>query len=160
MMQRWIHSKEDRMAKFAHVVTKWIGTGTGDDPQKPEVGELVGYCEDVTGQFVLLKENSPDPNLVVMKVGEIRSPKHDGMINALKLDSRFLVLEEWEVDAEGVPKPKVPHATDPQVKTYLVAEGVKSQIADSVKGDKRTAKMRNLAKTFEKKNATIEPIPL
>lgn len=148
------------MAKYAYVITKWIGTGTGDDPQRPEVVGEVGYCEDVTGQFVKLADGSPDPNLLVVKVGQIRSPKHDGMIDKLKADSRFLVLEEWEVDEGGIPKPVVPYAKDAEVKTFLVANKVKALDADTIKGEERTAKMRGLAKGFEKKKATPIPIPL
>lgn len=136
--------------RFAYVVTKWIGTGTNEDPQRPEVASEVGYCEDVTGQFVKLADKSPDPNLVVVKVGELRSPKHDGMIDALKTDSRFLVLEEWEVDAEGVVKPTVPHAKDNNVRKFLRDRKVKMKDSAEIKGEKRTAKMRNLAKGFER----------
>ena len=137
--------------KFAYVVTKWIGTGTNDDPQRPEVASEVGYCEDVTGQFVKLSDKAPDPNLVVVRVGELRSPKHDGMVDKLKTDGRFLVLEEWEVDDDGVVTHNVPHAKDKDVKKFLKDRGVKDKKADLVKGNLRTAQMRIIAKTFEKK---------
>ena len=136
------------MAKFAYVVTKWIGTGTEDDFQRPEVASEVGYCEDVTGQFVKLADKSPDPNLVVVKVGELRSPKHDGMIDAVKADDRFLVLEEWEVDAEGVAGPYNKHAALGQLRAWLAQEGVDPQIANAIVAEKRTAQLIAMCRQF------------
>lgn len=140
------------MARYAYVITKWIGNGK-EDPYTPEVASEVGYCQDMTNQYIHFNTGLPDPNLLVCKVGETLSPKHDGMIDALKRNNRFLVLEEWEVDIGGLPKPVVPHANDSDVKQFLKAKGVKESFADKVNGEKRTTKMRNLAKTFERKKA-------
>lgn len=129
------------MAKFAYVVTKWIGTGTAEDPQRPDIPEGYTRCEDVTGQFVKLSEGSPDPNVVVVKVEESRD-KHKGFLNSLKTDSRVCVLEEWEDDAEAVEV-----ATDAKLQSYLVAEGV----TDTVGGTRRTEALIRLAKGFDRR---------
>ena len=143
--------------KGAHVVSEWIGTGTDDDPQRPLVADIYPcYCEDVTGQFVKLADKSPDPNLAVFKVVENRSPKHDGRVDAIKADSRFCVLEEWD----GILEKLLPVQTvsDESVEHFLSDRGVVKAVTDLVKGEHRVNRARKLFKDFGKRR--VEPVPL
>lgn len=133
------------MLKTAYVICGWIGAGTSDDMYRPRVADEVGYCGDVTGQ-ALPAGNLPSPNLVVVRVGELRSPKHDGMIDALKADDRFLVLEEWEGDAG----PHNEHATLGQLRAWLAINEVDPGIANAIVSEKRTEQVRAICKGFER----------
>ena len=137
--------------KGCYVISKWVGTGKDDDPQRPLVAdEYPCSCEDVTGQYVRLDKGSPGPNLAVFKVVELRSPKHDGKVDAIKKDSRFLVLEEWEVPVDGELQVAIKAVPDEDVKTYLVDKLVATAVADLVVGEYRVDRARKLFKDFER----------
>lgn len=132
------------MAKYAYAITKWIGNGK-DDPYTPEVASEVGYCQDVTNQYIHFNTGLPSPNLVVCKVGEMRA-KYEGAIERLGADDRFLVLEEWE--AEG---PYNEHATLGQLRAWMAINGVDPRIANAIMKEKRTEQVRNICKGFERR---------
>ena len=142
--------------KGCYVISKWVGTGKDDDPQRPLVAdEYPCSCEDVTGQYVRLDKGSPGPNLAVFKVQELRE-KHDGKVDAIKNDSRFLVREEWEVPENGEPLVAIKAVPDEDVKTYLVDKLVATAVADLVVGEYRVDRARKLFKDFER--APIVPV--
>lgn len=125
---------------------------------RTEGGEVRGvpYTEVSHGQYVNLP-HSPDPNLVVIKVMETGSRKdlhkHEGLIEDIKKDSRFLVLEEWEDDT---PSERV--STVAEVSDYLKAAGVSAvladEIANKIEADVSVGeKLAEYAKTFEKRAA-------
>jgi len=145
--------------KGCYVISEWIGKGTDDDPQRPLVAdEYPCSCEDVTGQYVRLDKGSPGPNLSVFKVVELRSPKHDGRVEAIKKDNRFLVLEEWEILGDDVLPVTVQTISDKDVKAYLVNKQVAIAVADLVKGEHRVNQARKLFRDFEKPQLKAEPI--
>ena len=138
--------------KGCYVISEWIDKGTPEAPdQIPLVAdEYPCYCEDVTSQFVLLREGGPNPNLAVFKVVEIRTPKHDGRIEAIKKDARFCVLEEWEIPINDALPVPVQTVSDKNVKAWLRAREVKAVVANLVKGEHRVNLARKLFKDFER----------
>ena len=142
--------------KGVYLVDAWIE----QNGQRPLVAdEYPCSCEDVTGQYVRLDKGSPNPNMAVFKVVELRSPKHDGRIEAIKKDARFCVLEEWDVPAEGKPSFAVHTVSDMDVKEYLVDKGVEQSVRNKVQGEHRTGVAVELFKDFEKPKP-MQAIPI
>ena len=141
--------------KGCYVISEWVGTGTDEDPQRPLVADVYPCsCTDVTGQYVRLDKGSPSPNIAVFKVVELRSPKHDGRIEAIKADPRFCVLEEWD----GLLEKLIPVQTvsDKDVENFLSDRGVTKAVTDLVKGDRRVSRAKKLFKDFEKPHLVVE----
>ena len=137
--------------KGCYVISKWIGTGTAEDPQRPLVAdEYPCSCVDVTGQYVRLDKGSPDPNLAVFRVVELQE-KHKNRVQDIKKDSRFLVLEEWDVLENGGIYIPVQAVSDKDVKTYLENKKAPAYVASSVKGMHRARMARELFKDFERR---------
>ena len=145
--------------KGCYVISKWVGTGKDDDPQRPLVAdEYPCSCEDVTGQYVRLDKGSPSPNLSVFKVQELRSPKHDGRVDAIKKDARFVVLEEWDAPENGEQPVAIKAVPDSAVKMYLVDKQVATTVADLVVGEHRVSQAQKLFKDFEKPPIITAPV--
>lgn len=146
---------------WAYHVTTWIGSGEefsertqelldkgashrdypDEGPQRPNLPDYIGYMEDVTGQFVLLRENIPNPNVVVVKVGELRK-KHSGSLSQLALDTNGVMLErQWEPDGT-----MTKHITDSGLKSWLQTQGFSVIETESVCVGERTIKVIELAK--------------
>jgi hypothetical protein len=147
---------------YGYFVTTWIGDGKefseetqalidaganqadfpNEGPQRPAIPDsIVTYIEDVTGQFVHLVKNSPSPNVVVVKVGELRK-KHQGGLSNLSVHTCGIMLErQHEVDG-----PMTKHITDRGLESWLKTQGMPEVYAKEVSGGERTAKMVQLAK--------------
>ena len=113
--------------KFAHVATRWIGTGVPpDDKYRPDMPmgstrrRVLGY------QYVDLALGCPKPNIAVVLVEESRA-KHEGYINSLKANLNQIVIEEWEDDW-----PVVPVATAAKLKNFLVRQGMGADVAEYI----------------------------
>lgn len=111
-----------------------------EGPQRANLPDYVGYWEDVTGQYVKLTENIPSPNIVVVKVGEVRE-KHKGSLSQLSLDTCGMMLErQWETDGT-----MTRHVLDDSLRTWLETQGFSTD-EPLVTGPDRTKKLITLAK--------------
>ena len=138
-------------------ITDYPDTG----PQRPLVSDWFPcYCEDMPGQYVRLDKGSPDPNLTVVLVVEKRSPKHDGIVDAIGDDPRFLKLEEWEIPEDDASPMLVQTVPDKDVALWLKSRGVAATIQDRVKGDHRVSRAKKLFKDFEKPRPKPAPAEL
>jgi hypothetical protein len=81
----------------AEIATPWTGTGTQDDPNRPQLADdypLNGWS-DVTGQSA---ENlQPDPNLFVVMV-----ECEDSVLTQIEADPHYAVLWSEEVADETI----------------------------------------------------------
>lgn len=120
--------------KFAHVATKWIGTGASDDHWQADIP--VGYTRmrRLLAQYVNLAIDCPSPNVAVVLVEESRR-KHEGYIDSLKSNLNQIVLETWEYDG-----PVTPVVTALRLKNFLIRQGMDEAQAEYIVNAKdRTA---------------------
>jgi len=109
--------------KQAYVVTTWIGTGVPPhDKWRADIPGPHGPMSVLGDQYVDLAKGYPSPNLVVVRIAEVRA-KHAGYIAGLKA----LVLETWEDDGEHTQE-----ATALRLKNYLVKQGMGEDLAEGI----------------------------
>ena len=145
--------------KRALVLTPWALDKDGG--QIPEVALLetlspkgkvrgVPMTEATDSQRVKLPD-SPNPNIVMVEVREEGNPtdwhKHDGLIEDIKKDPRFLIIREWD-DQSPLITTKTPKA---KVSTYLGGKGVAAHLIEDVtnEGGADITQMRKVLKGFE-----------
>ena len=112
--------------KFAHVATKWIGEGTGDDKWRADMPEGYTRMSVLLEQLVNLAMDCPSPNIAVVRIQESRE-KHEGYIDKLKSGLNQIVIETWQDDGPGVPA-----ATALRFKNFLKRQDMDEDMAEAI----------------------------
>lgn len=112
--------------KFAHVASKWIGEGTGDDKWRADMP--VGYTRMsvLLNQYVNLARDCPSPNVVVVLIRESRE-KHESYIERLTPALNQIVIEIWEDDG-----PKEQVASERKLANFLIRQGMDEGLAAEI----------------------------
>lgn len=113
--------------KFAHVATKWIGTGDAPD-DKYRVDMPVGYSRMFVRlhQYVKPDRNYPSPNIGVVLILESRET-HEGYIERLTPALNQVVIELWVDDGR-----KEQVASERKLANFLIRQGMDDELAAAI----------------------------
>ena len=139
--------------KFAHVATRWIGTGVPpDDKYRADMPVPHGRMSVVGYQYVNLALDCPKPNVVLVRIQESRK-EHEGYINSLKANLNQIVIEEWEDDW-----PVVSVASAAKLKNFLVRQEMDEDVAKVITDapDRTAALLGELDKADKRAQRRIE----
>ena len=110
--------------KFAHVATKWIGTGVPpDDKYRLDMPPGIARKTDAGSQFINLAKNCPSPNIGLVLVTQ----KDGDYIDSLKAKVNQVVLETWEDDGS-----KTQVASALKLKNFLIRQGMGEELANLI----------------------------